>query len=344
MHLSDPSSPFLQAARTAASPRRLPLRLGLALALAAGLAVPVHAAETAWPEKPVTLVMPFAPGGMGDTLARLIAEHLAREWQQTVVVDNRAGAGGLIGNQSVARAAPDGYTLLLSISQLVQAPALGMKLPYDVQKDFVPLVRVAGALSIFATTDPAIKSLKDYVALASANPGKYPYGTYGAGTSSHIYAEVFNGGHRIRATQVPYKGAAPLLTDMMSGQVPVAFTDLATTLPHIRSGRIKVFAVTGPKRSAALPDVPTFAEQGVADMDVVGWYGSFAPARTPKEVVDKIRATLDKVIRLPEVQARLQGFGLEPVSGPPEDFAQRIQNDLAYWKRVVAEHQIKPEQ
>jgi len=331
----------------AAPPRRRLTLSGLCCALGLGLAAaagPAGAADTAWPEKTVTLVMPFAPGGMGDTLARVLAEQLAKEWKQTVVVDNRAGAGGMIGNASVARAAPDGYTLLLSISQLVQAPALGMKVPYDVQKDFIPLVRVAGALSIFATTDPQIRSLKDYVALAQANPGKYPYGTYGAGTSSHIYAEVFNGAQKIKATQIPYKGAAPLLTDMMGGQVPVAFTDLATTLPHIRSGKVKVFAVTGPKRSAALPDVATFREQGHADMDVVGWYGTFAPAKTPKDVVDKVRASIDKVIRLPEVQAKLLGFGLEPVAGPPEDFAQRIQGDLAYWKQMVTEHQIKAEQ
>jgi tripartite-type tricarboxylate transporter receptor subunit TctC len=317
--------------------------IACAAALAALPCTGAQAADTAWPEKTVTLVMPFATGGMGDTLARVVGEQLAREWKQTVVIDNRAGAGGMIGNQAVARAAPDGYTLLMSISQLVQAPALGMKVPYDVQKDFVPLVRVAGALSIFATTDPAIKSLKDYITLAQANAAKYPYGTYGAGTSSHIYAEVFNAQHKIKATQIPYKGAAPLLTDMMGGQVPVAFTDLATTLPHIRSGKVKVFAVTGPRRSAALPDVPTFAEQGASDMDVVGWYGMFAPAKTPKDVVDKIRTTLDKVLRLPEVQAKLSGFGLEPPSGPPEDFAKRIENDLAYWRRVVNDNHIKAE-
>ncbi len=329
------TTPFLRPTR-----RHL---IACAAALAALPWASAQAADIAWPEKTVTLVMPFATGGMGDTLARVVGEQLAREWKQTVVIDNRAGAGGMIGNQAVARAAPDGYTLLMSISQLVQAPALGMKVPYDVQKDFVPLVRVAGALSIFATTDPAIKSLKDYIALAQANAAKYPYGTYGAGTSSHIYAEVFNAQHKIKATQIPYKGAAPLLTDMMGGQVPVAFTDLATTLPHIRSGKVKVFAVTGPRRSAALPDVPTFAEQGASDMDVVGWYGMFAPAKTPKDVVDKIRTTLDKVLRLPEVQAKLTGFGLEPPSGPPEDFAKRIENDLAYWRRVVNDNHIKAE-
>jgi tripartite-type tricarboxylate transporter receptor subunit TctC len=332
---SRPAAPILRPTR-----RHL---IACAAALAALPCTGAQAADTAWPEKTVTLVMPFATGGMGDTLARVVGEQLAREWKQTVVIDNRAGAGGMIGNQAVARAAPDGYTLLMSISQLVQAPALGMKVPYDVQKDFVPLVRVAGALSIFATTDPAIKSLKDYITLAQANAAKYPYGTYGAGTSSHIYAEVFNAQHKIKATQIPYKGAAPLLTDMMGGQVPVAFTDLATTLPHIRSGKVKVFAVTGPRRSAALPDVPTFAEQGASDMDVVGWYGMFAPAKTPKDVVDKIRTTLDKVLRLPEVQAKLSGFGLEPPSGPPEDFAKRIENDLAYWRRVVNDNHIKAE-
>jgi tripartite-type tricarboxylate transporter receptor subunit TctC len=324
----------------------LPHRLKalLFLASAALLAPPAGAADIAYPDRPVTLVMPFAAGGMGDVLARVLAEHLAKEWKQPVVVDNRAGAGGMIGNQFVARSAPDGYTLLLGISQMVQAPALYPKLQYDVQKDFVPLVRIAGALSIFATTDPQIKSMKDYVGLASANPGKYGYGTYGAGTSSHVYAEIFNSAHKIRSTQIPYKGAAPMLNDMLGGQVLVAFTDLATTLPFIRSGKVQVYAVAGPRRSAVLPEVPTFAEQGFKGLDVVGWYGTFAPAKTPKEVVDKIRASLDRVVRLPEVQAKLSGFGLEPASGPIEDFSLRIQSDLAYWKQMVVDHNIKLEQ
>ena len=328
--------------------RRRTLITTITLLAGALLTTAAHAADApsaaSYPDRPVTLVMPFAAGGMGDTLARVLAEQLAKEWKQTVVVDNRAGASGMIGNQFVARAPPDGYTLLLGISQMVQAPALYAKLQYDVQKDFVPLVRVAGALSLFATTDPQIKSMKDYVALAQKDAAKYSYGTYGTGTSAHIYAEIFNAAHKIRATQIPYKGAAPMLTDMLGGQVSVAFTDLATTLPYIKAGKVQAYAVAGPRRSAALPDVPTFAEQGYKGLDVVGWYGTFAPAKTPQAVVDKIKAAINKVVRLPEVQDKLSGFGLEPASGPVEDFAPRIQADLVYWRQMVAEHNIKIDQ
>lgn len=299
--------------------------------------------DIAWPERQVKLVMPFAPGGMGDTLARLLAAQLAKEWKQPVVVENKAGASGMIGNDLVAKSAPDGYTLLMGISQLVQAPSLYPRLPYDVMKDFTPLVRVAGAVSIFATTDPQIQSLKDYIALASKSPGKYSYGSYGAGTSSQIFAEIFNGTNRLQVNHVPYKGAAPLLNDMMAGHVPLSFSDLATALPFIQSGRVRIHAVTGARRSAALPNVPTFAEQGYPGMEMVGWYGTFGPAKMPKEIVDKIRGTIERVIRQPEFQAKLTGFGLEPVSGPPEDFAQKMQSDLAYWKRAVDQYNIRIE-
>ena len=297
----------------------------------------------AWPERPVKLVMPFAAGGMGDTLARLLASHLTKEWGQSVIVENRAGAGGMIGNEFVAKSVPDGYTLLMGISALVQAPALYSKLPYDVMKDFTPLVRVAGALSLFATTDPQVQSLKDYVAVASKNPGKYSYGSYGAGTSSQIFAEIFNGNAGLKVNHVPYKGAAPLLNDMMAGHVPFSFSDLATALPFIQSGKIRIYAVTGAKRSAALPNVPTFAEQGYAGMDMIGWYGTFGPAKLPKEITEKIRASIEKVIRLPEFQARLTGYGLEPVSGPPEDFAAKMQADMTYWKQAVDKYNIRIE-
>lgn len=325
------------------SRRAAPLLLGSMLALAAQ-AQSTDKADTPYPERAVTLVMPFPAGAMGDTLARILAEQMSKEWKQPVVVDNRAGASGMIGNQYVARAAPDGYTLLLGISQLVQAPALYSKIQYDVQKDFVPLRRIANAVSVFATTDPQIKSVKDYATLAAASPDKYSYGTFGNGTSSHIYAEIFNKYNKIEATQIPYKGSAPLLNDMMAGHVKVSFSDLATALPFIKDGKVRAYAVNGTKRSAVLPDVPTFKELGYPGLDVVGWYGTFAPAKTPQPVIDKITRTLDRILRMPEVQAKLSGFGLEPASGAPEDFAQRIETDLAFWKRAISAHNIKVEQ
>jgi tripartite-type tricarboxylate transporter receptor subunit TctC len=304
---------------------------------------PALAQADNYPSKPVKIVMPFPPGGMGDTLARILAEQLSKEWGQTVIVDNKPGASGMIGNEFVARAAPDGYTLLVAISQLVQAPALYPKLNYDVQKDFTPLHRLAGALSIFATTDPEIKSLKDYAAAAAKAPGTYSYGSYGAGTSSHIYSEIFNQQNKIKTVHVPYKGAAPMLNDMLAGHIKASFTDLSTTLPYLQSGKIRAYAVTGRKRSAQLPDVPTFAEQGISGMDSIGWYGFFGPAKLPQAVTDKIRNTTEKVLRSPEMQAKLASLGLEPIpaTGPREDFAQRIQTDLVFWKNAIESSNIK---
>lgn len=320
--------------------RALPILFG-SLLLASS---PVQAADTKYPERLVTIVMPFAAGGMGDTLARILGEQMSKEWKQPVIIDNKVGASGMIGNQYVASSAPDGYTLLLGITQLVQAPALYPNLRYNIEKDFIPLRRVANALSILATTDPQIKSAKEYVALASASPSKYSYGTYGTGTSAHIYAQIFNKQNRIEATQIPYKGTAPLLTDMIAGHVTVAFPDLATTLPFVKEGKVNALGITGSKRSRVLPDVPTFKELGYEGLDVVGWYGMFAPAKTPQPVIDKILDTLDRVIRLPEVQARLADLGLEPVSGPPEDFAQVIKTDLVFWKRVITDNNIRIDQ
>jgi tripartite-type tricarboxylate transporter receptor subunit TctC len=311
------------------------------IALSASGTAAAQAAKT-YPSKPVTIIMPFPPGGMGDVLARLLANALAEEWKQPVVVENKPGASGMIGNAYVSRATPDGYTLLVAISQTVQAPALYPKLQYDIVKDFTPISKLSGAVSLFAVpSNSEIKSLKDFVTLASRSPGKYTYGTYGAGTSSHIYSEIFNKRNNISTVHVSYKGAAPLLNDMMGGHVALSFSDLSTALPFIQAGKINAFAVTGTKRSPALPNVPTFKELGYSGFDVVGWYGLFGPANMPADLVQKISASTIKVMKSPEMQKKLVTLGQDPIASTPEEFAKDIQSDLATWRSVVAETGIK---
>lgn len=302
------------------------------------------AAEPAYPTKPIKIVMPFPPGGAGDILARIMAEGLSREWQQPVIVENKPGASGMIGNESVAKADPDGYTLLMSITQTVQAPALFKKMPYDITKDFTPLRRVADAVFLFVTTDPEIDSLKKYVDLAKQSPGKYSYGTYGAGTSAHIYAEMFNNMNGIKAVHIPYKGAAPLLQDMLGGHVTLSFIDMSTALPHVRSGKVRAYGVVSDKRVAVLPEVQTFSEMGYAGMDIVGWYGMFAPAGLSEDIARTIRTTIDKVMTNADVQKKISDTGLFPVTGTPENFSARIALDLKKWKQIIDNAGVKIDQ
>lgn len=302
------------------------------------------AAESDYPVKPVKLVMPFPAGGAGDILARIMAEGLSKEWQQPVIVENKPGASGMIGNEFVAKSTPDGYTLLMAITQTVQAPALLKKIPYDITKDFTPLRRVADALFLFVTTDPEIDSLQKYVELAKKAPGKYSYGTYGAGTSAHIYAEMFNRMNGVKAVHIPYKGAAPLLQDMLGGHVTLSFVDMSTALPHVRSGKVQTYAVVSDKRVSVLPNVPTFTEQGFVGMDLVGWYGMFAPAGLPADIAQKIRASIDKVLNSSETQKKISEIGLFPAVGVPEDFGVRIQTDLKKWKSLIDGAGIKIEE
>lgn len=314
-------------------------RATLATLAAIGLLASAPAwAQTAYPNQPIKLVIPYPAGGATDTLGRLIAQKIQENWNNPVVVENRAGAGGTIGNNFVAKAAPDGHTVLLAITAIIQQPPL-MQLPYDPVKDFQPITRVAISPSLLAVqpSDPA-KDLKGFIAQVKANPGKYNFGSYGAGTSSHIQGELLNTQAGLDMVHVPYQGAAPLVAAMLGGQLPAAFIDSATARPHLKS--FKVLAVTGPSRMPALPDVPTFAEQGLHSYEPLGWFGLLMPAGVPKPVLDKFAAEAARVLKLPDVRERIEGLGLFVGGETPEEFAKVMRSDAEIYARIIKEAKI----
>lgn len=305
---------------------------------AASLCLPALA-QTAYPAQPIKLIVPYPAGGATDTLARTIAQKIQEHWNNPVIVENKPGAGGTIGNNFVAKAPADGHTVLLAITALIQQPPL-MSLPYDPLKDLQPITRIAISPSVLAVqpNSPA-NTLKDFVALVRANPGKYSYGSYGAGTSSHIQGELLNTQGGLDMTHVPFQGAAPLVVNMKGGQLPAAFIDSATVRPHLAS--FKVLAVTGTKRMPALPDVPTFAEQGFHSYDPLGWFGLLMPAGVPKPVQDKFSAEVARVLQLPDVRARIEGLGLFVGGETPEEFAKVMRSDAEIYARIIKQANIK---
>ena len=305
---------------------------------AASLCLPALA-QTSYPAQPIKLIVPYPAGGATDTLARTIAQKIQEHWNNPVIVENKPGAGGTIGNNFVAKAPADGHTVLLAITALIQQPPL-MSLPYDPLKDLQPITRIAISPSVFAVqpNSPA-QTLKDFVALVKANPGKYSYGSYGAGTSSHIQGELLNTQGGLDMTHVPFQGAAPLVVNMKGGQLPAAFIDSATVRPHLAS--FKILAVTGSKRMPALPDVPTFAEQGFHSYDPLGWFGLLMPAGVPKPVLDKFSAEVARVLQLPDVRARIEGLGLFVGGETPEEFAKVMRSDADIYARIIKQANIK---
>ncbi|HEU0199815.1 MAG TPA: tripartite tricarboxylate transporter substrate binding protein [Burkholderiaceae bacterium] len=314
----------------------------LLLGATAGLfATGAAAQSTSYPHQMIKIVVPYPAGGATDSLARMIATKLHEAWGQSVIVDNKPGASGTIGNAAVAKAAPDGYTVLLGITAIVQAPPLMPNLPYDVLKDLQPVTEVARASSVFAVpTDSPAANLKDFVALVKANPSKYNFGSYGAGTSSHIQGALLNLQAGLDMAHVPYKGAAPLVNDLLGGQLTAAFVDSATASPHLKSGKFKVLAVTGANRNKLLPDVPTFQELGYHSFEPYGWFGLFMPAGVPADVLKKFSAEAMRVLGMPDVVARIEAMGLTPVGNTPEEFARTVKNDAALYAKIIKDTKI----
>jgi tripartite-type tricarboxylate transporter receptor subunit TctC len=312
------------------------------LALSAVLPGVAHA-EDAYPSKPIRLIVPFPPGGTTDIVGRLFADRLGRELGQTVVVENRGGAGGSIGSGAVATAAPDGYTLgIATVSTHGINPAVYPSLPFDAEKDFTPISNLAAVPNIM-TINPkvGVKDMAGFIKLAKAEPGKLTYASAGNGSVSHMMGELFKSASGTNLVHVPYRGVGPALNDVLAGQVDVMYDNLPSSLPHVQSGRLIALAVAAPERVKALPAVPTFAEVGLAPVNDASWFGLVGPAKLPKAVVDKLNAAVVKAEADPDVQARLAALGATPVGNSPDAFAKQISAEIAKNKRVAAEAQIK---
>ena len=311
------------------------------LAPAAWAAVAVLGAATpalaqSFPTKTITIVVPTAAGGGNDAIARTVAQTLGPLLGQTIIVDNRAGANGAIASEFVARATPDGHTLMLGyIATHAMNPAL-QKLRYDPVADFEPigLVGTSPTLMVASPATP-IKDVKDLVAQLKAKPDRFAYASAGNGTAPHYAAELFKLNAGVHMIGVPYKGAAPAVSDTIGGQTQIMFPSLFTAYPHVKSGKLKALAVPGPKRSPLLPDVPTLKEAGVDGVDVQQWYGIFAPAKTPKPVIDKLNKALNQVLADKEIIQRIEDHGADVESGTPEQLGALVKSELAKWKGVV---------
>lgn len=310
-----------------------------AVVLGAGLLGGTSALAQAYPTKPVTIIVPFAAGGTTDILARIIGQALTAELGQSVVVDNRAGAGGNFGGQAAAKAAPDGHTLFMgTVGTHAINASLYKKMPFDPVKDFAPLTRVANVPNLLVA-NPAqpYKSVKDLIAYAKANPGKVNFGSSGNGSSIHLSGELFKSLAKVDMQHVPYKGSAPAVTDLLGNQIGIMFDNMPSAIQHVRSGKLVPLAVTTAKRSPELPNVPTIAEAGVPGYEATSWFGMFAPAGTPAPVLAKLNAAIVKVLAQPDVKKKINEQGAEVYSETPEQFAAFIQAESVKWGKVVKE-------
>jgi len=310
---------------------------------AVAVAAPTGAQTAAYPTKPVRLVVPFPPGGATDTIARAVAQKLGETWGQSFVVDNRPGAGGNIGTELVARAAPDGYTLEMgTVGTHAINASLYSKLPFDHVKDFAPIILVAGVPNVLEVTPSLpVNSVQELIAYAKANPGKLNFASSGNGTSIHLSGELFKVMTGVQMTHVPYKGSAPALQDLIAGQVQLMFDNLPPSLPQIKAGKLRALAVTSATRAPALPDVPTVAESGLPGFEASSWFGLLAPAGTPPALIAKINAEVLAWLASPEGKEKLASIGANPAGGSPEDFARHIQAETAKWAKVVKESGAK---
>lgn len=314
----------------------------VALGGAAALASWPARGDDTYPSRPLRLVVPYPAGGGTDTIARLIGQPLSQAWKQPVVVDNKPGASGILGNDIVAKAAPDGYTLLLAITAMIQSPSLYRKMPYNVERDFLPVSLIARSSDLFVVPSrvPA-RTLAEFVALAKASPGKLSYGSYGNGTSAHLHGEQLKIRAGIDIVHIPYKGAAPLVSDVLGGQVDSAFVDVTSANSYLNSGKFRVLGITGTQRHTALPAVPTFAEAGLSGFEPNGWFGIFLPAGTPRPIADRLSAEVARITKQPDVAQRLTAMGLQPVASTPADLAAVVGNDTPKWAEIVRTAKIQ---
>ena len=313
---------------------RWPARLLTILALAIA---PLAHAQDDYPNRTVRIIVPFAPGGSTDVVARILADKLGTELKQSFVVENRSGAGGNIGADVVAKASPDGYTLLMGTTGVLAINKyLYKEMSFDPERDLVP-VSYTSLITNILVVNPQVpaKTVGELVALAKAKPGALTFASSGAGSSTHLSAELFKSMAGVDILHVPYKGSSQAITDLMGGQVTMLFDNAPSSIPFVEQGKLRALAVTSTKRLPNLPDVPTLDEAGVKGYESLSWSGIMAPAGTPKRVVDRLNAAIEKVLRDPDVKQRFASLGVEPVGGPPEAFSRHIRAESEKWARVV---------
>ena len=319
------------------------VRLAWLMAPLLALAWPVQAQVADYPTRPVRIIVPFAPGGSADVFGRFIAQRLQESLGQSFVIDNRPGGGSLIGTDAVAKAAPDGYTLMQGyVATHGTSPATRTRLPYDPIKDFTPVGMIGGTPNVLVVNAALpVKSVAEFVAYLRANPGKLSYGSAGQGSLTHLTMELFKQSSGGFMVHLPYRGIAPAFTDLLGGQTQAMFPGLAAAMPHLRSGRVRALAVTGNARHPLLKDVPTLIEAGFKGFDAIQWYGVVAPAALPPAVLKTLNDSLNAVISAPDMRDKLAGEAVEPMPMSPEAFAQYIRDDIARWTKLARARHIE---
>ena len=308
------------------------------------LNLPLPAAAQTYPNRPVRIVAPFPAGGGLDLVSRALGQRLSTALGQSIIIDNRSGADGMIGTEQVAKAAPDGYTLLISSTgPMVINPALNIKMPYDTLRNFAPITLVVvQSLCLVVHPSLPVKSVKELIALAKAKPGQLNYGSGGIGNGAHLAGEIFRTITSIDIVHVPYKGAAPAVVDLLAGQVQMMLNSIPVMLPFIKSAKLRALAVGADKRMAILPEVPTMRESGIAKFDANSWYGFFAPAGTPKEIVSRLNYESAKILRSQEMRDFMSPQGAEAIGDSPEEFSAHIRSELAKWAQAVKTAGVRP--
>lgn len=300
-------------------------------------------AQGAYPQKTVRLIVPFPPGGGNDVIARVVAQKLTDKWGQTVVVENRAGANGIVGLQALMQAPADGYTLAVGAAgPMAVNPSLYAKLPYDPLKDFAPITNLVN-FPLLLVTHPSVpaKTTRELVALAKAKPGQLTYASPGSGNSGHLAGELFNSMAGVQIVHIPYKGQGPAQTDLMAGQVNMLYSSIPSVINQVKSGQLTAIAVGSAKRLASIPDVPTISESGVPGYEAYSWVGLVAPAQTPPDIVRKIHRDVSEILKQRDVADKLNQQGALPIGDTPEEFTQYIRDEIAKWGKVVREANIK---
>jgi len=324
--------------------RRNAKNLFALLALTACVAMPGALAIAAYPDRVIKIIVPFAPGGGTDAIARVLAQEMARDLGGSIIIENKPGAGTIIGSQAVATAEPDGYTLLMATFAHAVNPSLNARLPFDPNKDFAPVALVARSPNIVVVNPKSsFRSVADLIAAAKAEPEKISYGTFGTGTSAHLAGEMFKHMAKVNMTMVPYKGSAPAITDLIGGQIQVMFTTVASAASLVEGGQLRALAVTTAERSPAFPQLPTVAETGLPGFEAETWYGLLAPAKTPPDVIDRLNRSAAKAVQADAFKKLGINEGLVLIAAPPEEFGRYYRSQMERWRKVIEDAGIKVE-